>query len=152
MKNPMLRGNPAPTGFAASVSGWLRTYVYQQRSVGGGVTTNQRVRLDLLDSCASLPIGVGDDDPRLRTLAMAPHAARDYAPPATEHPPTDGARRDRGFNDVADETLRSGGLPTDVADIVRLSSSGVLRRDDSQDRADVFTEAVPRARIAVAWS
>jgi hypothetical protein len=69
MKNRMLRGNAAPTGFAASVSEWLRTYVYRQRSAG--VTINQRARLDMLDSCASLPVGLGDDDPRIRAIALA---------------------------------------------------------------------------------
>jgi hypothetical protein len=70
MKNPMLRGNAAPTGFAASVSGWLHTYLYQQRAAGS-LTMSQLGRLNLIDSCSSLPVGLGDDDPRVRALALA---------------------------------------------------------------------------------
>jgi hypothetical protein len=70
MKNPILRGNPAPIGYAASVSGWLNVYIWQARQSGGLSITAQE-RLNRIDACSSLPVAVGDDDPRIRLLALA---------------------------------------------------------------------------------
>lgn len=67
----MIRGNPAPPGFAASVSGWLRVYVMQERTANPSAARTTRERLDVIDACASTPVGVGDADPRIRILALA---------------------------------------------------------------------------------
>jgi hypothetical protein len=70
MKDPLLRGDQAHVGFAASVSGWLRLYVHQERQPGG-LSQKQQARLASIDACSSLPVALGDNDARIRTLALA---------------------------------------------------------------------------------
>lgn len=67
----MIRGNAAPAGFAASVSGYLRLHVTRERLSNHGMTINAKGRLDVIDSCSSTAVAVGEDDPRVRILALA---------------------------------------------------------------------------------
>jgi hypothetical protein len=69
--DPMVRGDAAPAGFASSVSGFLQAYVAQQRLEHPGASMNTRARHNVLDGCSSAPVAAGDDDPRIRVLALA---------------------------------------------------------------------------------
>jgi hypothetical protein len=69
--DPMVRGNAAPAGFASSVSGFLQAYVAQQRLEHPSASMNTRARHNVLDGCSSAPVAAGDDDPRIRVLALA---------------------------------------------------------------------------------
>jgi hypothetical protein len=70
-KDPMLRGNPAPSGYASSVSGWIQQHVAQERLANPSANMHVLARLNTIDGCSSAAVAAGDDDPRIRTLALA---------------------------------------------------------------------------------
>jgi len=78
-KDPMLRGTAAPAGFASSVSGWIQSFVAQQRLENPSANMNVLARLNALDGCSSFPVAMGDDHPAIRTLSVASPGPR-WAP------------------------------------------------------------------------
>jgi hypothetical protein len=70
-KDPMLRGNPAPSGYASSVSGWIQQHVAQERLANPSANMHVLARLNTIDGCSSAAVAAGDEDPRIRTLALA---------------------------------------------------------------------------------
>lgn len=145
MNSTMIRGNAAQTGFAASVSGWLRTYVYRARHVGGGLSMNARERLDRLESCASLPVGVGDADSRIRTLALATRSNR-WAPGREQRATIDAA----GHN-VVGETVTL--TPDDLLNALAHAAVLDLGAEHHRELADVKkgTEAAPTHEAIVSY-
>lgn len=149
----LVRGHAAPTGFSLTVTSYLRQFVARRQLDNPGAPQPVKERWRILEAVAHEPAGVGDQDPRVRTLWQATVAM--FGPGVPAWSPGD---QQKATIEIAlhtgDEALHDGRLLNALAHAATLDvrraaelEMAKMRRHEDLPPAAADTDAKLRERL-----